>query len=108
MNVWGVVVIVFLFALLIWRPNYFVSLLAIVGIVALIAFFGYLITGLLFGIFILGSPKRKQESQSLQFKILRQKVERKKMKEELDKGIGNFGRAARILRRDKEIEKMIS
>jgi len=119
MELWGTVIIVALIVLLAWRPNYFVVIMVIIGIVAL-----FVILGSILGVLVISFltfPKGwadKLESigdkmisrlfypRSLRLKILRQKVERKKLREELDRGVRNFSRAARILKRDREIEKM--
>lgn len=120
MELWGTIILVALIMLLAWRPNYFVVVMVIIGIVA-----SFIISGFILGVLAISFftfPKEWADklesvgdkitfrlfySRSLRFKILRQKVERKRLREELDKGIGNFGRATRISRRGEEIRNMM-
>ncbi len=120
MELWGTVIIIALIVLLAWRPNYFVVIMVVIGIVA-----SFVILGSVLGVLVISFlifPKGwadKLESigdkmtfrlyypRSLRFKILRQKVESNKLREELDEGVGNFGRAARILKRGEEIKNMM-
>ena len=94
MELWGTVIIIALIVLLAWRPNYFVVIMVVIGIVA-----SFVILGSVLGVLVISFlifPKGwadKLESigdkmtfrlyypRSLRFKILRQKVESNKLRE---------------------------